>query len=243
MKLGYCQKYHARWPVRVADSRGVLIRRDHRARLQAVPIFILDGVLLVVEHAVQAFVKMRHVIATVEIVVHEHFPVAVQAVRTPLKEVNGAEIERDNPSNQPAQKVRQVRGFGVEAHEDELFPGFHPNGEQAVLPAIEGADGFELWRALQRAIQAVAPAVIWTAENTGRALGFGHDRGGVMPADVVERTQLMIGAAHDDQWFACEIDSNILARLLELIGSRDDLPRATKHILAFEFGYARVNIP
>ncbi len=88
MKLGYCQKYQCA----VAGARrcrgGVFFRGDHRTRLQAVSVFVLNGVLLVLEHAVQRLVKMRHVIAAVEIVIHEYFPVAVQTIRATLKEVN-----------------------------------------------------------------------------------------------------------------------------------------------------------
>src|ERR1019366_2257870 len=72
-------------------SGGVLVRCDHRTGLQAVSVFGLDGVLLVLEHAVQRLVQMGHVIAAVEIVVHEHLPVAAQTVRPALKEMDRAE--------------------------------------------------------------------------------------------------------------------------------------------------------
>ncbi len=71
--------------------------------------------------------------------------------------------------------------------------------------------------------------MIRTAKNARRALLLGHDGRGMVAADVVERTQLVIIAAHDDQRFAGEIGSDILARLLELIRSRHDLPRAPKY--------------
>ena len=145
--------------------------------------------------------QVRNVIAAVEVVVDEDLPVAVQAVRPALEEVQRAEIERRNSLHQPAQEIRQGRGFRIEVDEDELLPGFHAHGQQSVLRAIEGADAFELRRALQRAVQAVAPAVIRTAQDAGRALLFGHDGGGMMAADVVERAQL-VAAAHDDQRLA-----------------------------------------
>src|SRR5438105_13921153 len=55
---------------------GVLGGRHHRAGLQAIPVFILDGVLLVIEHAVEPLVQMRYVVAAVEVIVNEDFPVA-----------------------------------------------------------------------------------------------------------------------------------------------------------------------
>ena len=160
-----------------------------------------------------------------------------------LEEVQGAEIERSNSLHQPAQEIRQGRGFRVEVHEDELLPGLHAHGKQAVLRAIERADALELRRALQRAIEAVAPAVIRTAKDAGRALRLGHDGRGVMAADVVERAQLVVAAAHDDQRFAGEIACDELAGLLQLIRSRHHLPRAPKDILALQFGDAFVHVP
>src|SRR5688572_19953953 len=66
---------------------------DNRTRLQAVPLPVGDGVLAVIEHAVEPFVQMRHVIATIEVVVHEHLPVAVERVAAPLHPPEAFETE------------------------------------------------------------------------------------------------------------------------------------------------------
>ena len=48
---------------------------------------VFDHVVAVIEHAVEAFVQVRHVITAVEIVVDKNFPVAVEAVMPPLEPV------------------------------------------------------------------------------------------------------------------------------------------------------------
>src|SRR6476660_860215 len=64
---------------------GIFFRGDHRARLQAIAIFVFDGVLLVVENAIQAFVEMRHVITTIEVVIDKYLPVAGDIVRSAVE--------------------------------------------------------------------------------------------------------------------------------------------------------------
>ena len=51
-----------------------------RAGLQASALEIFNGVFRVLDHAAQPFVRVRHVVAAVEIIVHVDFPVAVQHV-------------------------------------------------------------------------------------------------------------------------------------------------------------------
>src|ERR1019366_10338450 len=95
---------------------------------------------------------------------------------------------------------------------------------QSIFRAIERADAFKLERALQRTVEAVAPAMIGTAKDARRALRLGHDGSGVVSADIVERAQPAVTAAHDDERFAGEIAGDVLAGLLHLIGSRPPLP-------------------
>src|SRR5208337_5661730 len=104
--------------------------------------------------------------------------------------------------HQPAQEFGQRRGIRIEIDEDELLPGLHPDGNQSILRAIEPAHTFKLGRALQRAVEAIAPAMVRTAQNTGLSLLLGDDRSGVVPAHVVEGAQLAVAAAYDDQRLA-----------------------------------------
>ncbi len=76
---------------------GILAGSDHRTRLQAVTVFVLDGVLLVIEDGIQSFVQMRHVISAVEIVVDKNLPVAMNVVDAAIEVVKFADAERRDP--------------------------------------------------------------------------------------------------------------------------------------------------
>ena len=58
-----------------------------RTGLQAETLACFDPVISVTEDAVEIFVKLRHVVATVEIVIDEHFPVAIEGVVPSFKPV------------------------------------------------------------------------------------------------------------------------------------------------------------
>ena len=63
-----------------------------------------------------------------------------------------------------AEEFTERGGVGVEIDEDEILPGVHAHGDEAIIGAIEIADAFELDHAFERAIVAVGPAVIGAAE-------------------------------------------------------------------------------
>src|SRR5882672_10897233 len=71
--------------------------------------------------------------------------------------------------------------------------------------AVEIADAFKLDHAFQRAVDSVGPAVIRAAELLSAALRFGDHRGGMMPADVVKRAQLVVFAAGHDDGFTANV--------------------------------------
>ena len=54
---------------------------------------VFDHVLAVVEDAVESFVKMRHMIATVEIVIDEHLPVTGNFILLPFYETELVQTE------------------------------------------------------------------------------------------------------------------------------------------------------
>ncbi len=85
--------------------------------------------------------------------------------------------------------------------------------------------------------------MIRTAKDAGRALDFRHDSCGVMPADVIERSQLAVTAADNDQRLSRELGGNEVARRADLICARDSLPRPSKDFLPFEFSQTLVNVP
>ena len=75
------------------------------------------------------------------------------------------------------------------------------------------------------------------------AARFIHHGHGVMPADVVERAQFAVAAAHRDNRLSRDGCSHILPRLFDLRGAPNRLPRARKHILQLELRDARVGVP
>src|SRR5579862_195435 len=71
-------------PGAIALARGgnlrILIRRNHGAGLKAITPAILNGVVGVVEHAVEPLVQMGNVVSAIEIVIDINFPVAIEGV-------------------------------------------------------------------------------------------------------------------------------------------------------------------
>src|SRR5271166_219835 len=223
--------------------RGIDSGRNHRTRLQAVPIFVLDGVLLVLEHAVECLVQMRHVVSAIEVVIDKHLPVAPQRVHAALEEMQMREVERGDAAYQPAEKVGKRSGLRIEIHKDELLPRRDLHGHQTVLGAIEVAHAFKLRSAFQRAVESVAPAVIRAAEKCGIALNFGDYRRRVMTADIVEGTKLAVGGAHDDKRLAGEVRGDKLSGAPQLVKTGNDLPGSAEHTLLLETCDPLIDIP
>ena len=67
-----------------------------RARLHTKTLASFDLVVAVIENAVQAAVNMRHVIAAVEIIVDEDFPVAVDSIVAAFEPLNRSRFKGSN---------------------------------------------------------------------------------------------------------------------------------------------------
>src|ERR1035441_4832505 len=132
---------------------------------------------------------MGHVISAVEVIVDVDLPVAMYVVAPTVEVVQLADAERCNAHHQSAEKLLQRRGLGVEVHEHEALPGFHADGNQSVLRAIKVLHAIELGHALERAVEAVFPAVVRTLQNLRVTAGLSHNGGSVVTADVVEGAQ------------------------------------------------------
>src|SRR4030095_3643767 len=61
--------------------------------LQTEVFAVLDQVVAVVKHAIEAFVQVRDVITTVEVIVDEHFPITLKLVVSPLKPMKIVKLE------------------------------------------------------------------------------------------------------------------------------------------------------
>ena len=84
---------------------------DHGAGLQTVTIFVLDGVLLVVENGIQTLVQMRDMIATVEIIIDKNFPVAMDVEGPAVEVVKFADAKRRNALDQTSEEFGEWCGM------------------------------------------------------------------------------------------------------------------------------------
>jgi len=112
-----------------ADGRIESAGRVERTGLQAGALEIFDGVFGVLDDAAEAFVGVRDVVAAIEIIVHIHFPVAVQCVNAAIKEVElFAELERRDEFGNFAEEFLKRRGVALEIDEEEILPGVRRTG-------------------------------------------------------------------------------------------------------------------
>src|SRR5215469_2205213 len=141
----------------------------HRARLQRKAVRILDSVICVFKNAVQPFMKMRDVIAAVEIVVDVNLPVAVELIDATLKKMQRAQVEGCHASHKTAEKIVERGGVSIEVDENKMLPGLDAHRHETVLGAVEIAYAIKIGCALQRSVDTVGPAVIGAAEICGMA--------------------------------------------------------------------------
>ena len=83
-------------------SCSVFGSRHHRAGLQAIAVFVLNGVLLVIQDAVQAFMQMRNVVAPIQVIVDENFPVAMNVIHSAIEVMQLAQSQRRHAFHQSA---------------------------------------------------------------------------------------------------------------------------------------------
>ena len=215
-----------------------------RARLQARALEILDGITGVFNDAAESFVRVRNVIAAVEIIVHVHFPIALQRVdaATEILEFLG-QLERRDQFRNFAEKILQRAGFAVEIDEDKIFPYIHFDGNEAVFRAVKIADSFKFDHTFERAIVAISPAVIRAAEILGATFRFGDHGGGVMPADIIKSAENSVVAAGNDNGFTGEVCGEEITFVLDLIGASGNLPVSGKNRFVLQASNARIEIP
>src|SRR5580700_5134457 len=186
---------------------------------------------------------MGNVITTVEVVIDEDLPVAMNIVGSAIEVVQFADAERCKSLDKTAEKIGERHGVVVEVHEDEALPGFDSNGYQAILCAVEILHTFKLGHAFQGTVEAVVPAVIGTMQERSLAAGFGHDRSGVVAANIVESAQSAVVSANHDNRLTGDGGGDELTGRFHLLGARDELPGLAEHAHAFEIGDARIDVP
>ena len=86
--------------------------------------------------------------------------------------------------------------------------------------------------------------MVGTAEAGRRALGLGHDRRGMVAADVEEAAQHVVLPADDDHRFAgAEFARQVPSPVADLLDAAGELPRAREHGAALQVEDARVDVP
>jgi len=138
--------------------------------------------------------------------------------------------------------VQRTSG-GIEIDEDQRLPGIDLDRNQAVVFALEILHAVELGHALERAVEAVVPAMIGTMQDRRLSAGLSNDCCSVMPADVEKRAQHAVGPANRNDRLASYCRTHKLTRLFHLIDATDDLPSPAEHRLLLEIVDARVHIP
>ena len=109
--------------------------------------------------------------------------------------------------------------------------------------AVEVFNSIELRHPLQRAIQAVIPTVIGTMQNRGHPTRLRHYRRGMVPANVVKRTQSVVFTSRHHNRFSREIRREKIPFIPHLVRPADNLPRFAKHALLLQLLDLRVEIP
>src|SRR5438270_10016149 len=222
---------------------GIVVGGDHGTGLKTVTVFIFDGVLLVIENGTQTLVQVGYVISAVEIVIDIHLPIAMNIVRSAIEIMQFADAEGRDALHQAAQKFLQGRGIGIKVHEDKAFPGLNANWKQPVLSTIKIQNAFEFRHAFQRSIQPIFPTVVRTLQDLCMAAGLSNNRGGVVPADVVEGAQSSLGAANDYDRLSRKPGADEVPWHPQLIGAGNQLPCLAEHVQPLQFSDARINVP
>ena len=151
---------------------------------------------------------------------------------------------------QVAEVLGQRRGVAVEVHENERTPGIDRDRQQPVIGAVELLDVFHVedrllvFRDLRtreqrrpdaRPVEIVRPAVVRAADE---ALDAGvircQELRASVAADVVERPQLPVPIAHDEDGASSHLGDEDVAGLPQLGGAADGDPARPEDPLALE---------
>src|SRR5262245_5222519 len=169
--------------------------------------------------------KIRHVIAAVEVIIDKDLPVAIERIAPPLRPVEITQIQPANSADEiGAEKVFERRAAPIEFDEHPVFPDCGFDGRETVRRAIEVADAGEIRRPAKLPFERVSPAVIRAAQIARLAFWRGHDGGGMVATDVEEAAQNLIVASDDQERFPGQLPRDVLTRLADLLGAPNKLP-------------------
>ena len=99
----------------------------------------------------------------------------------------------------------QRRRIGVEVEEDEALPRLERDRREPELLEAEVVEVLGVLGPDELPVQVVDPGVVRALEADGLAARLLDDGGAAMAADVVERPELVVAAADDDERLAVEL--------------------------------------
>src|SRR5579864_3664382 len=181
-------------------------------------------------------------VSAIQIIVDVYLPVAMNVISSAIEIVELADAERSDALHQATEKLLQRRRLRVEVHKDETLPGFHPDRNQTILRAIKVLHSLELRHAFERSVEAIFPTVVWTLQHHRLAAWLRHHRGGVMTAHVVESAKRAIASAHHNYRLSGQPRRDEFSRLLQLIGTSNQLPGPPEHTEPLQLCDARVDV-
>src|SRR5262245_37363814 len=188
--------------------------------------------------------KIRHVIAAVEVIIDKDLPVTIERIAPPLRPVEVTQIKPAHSADEiGAEKVFERRTVPIEFDEHPVFPDRGFDWRKTVRRAIEVADAGEIRRPAKFTFERVSPAVIRAAQVARLAFGGGQDGGGMVATNVEEAAQNMIVASDYQERLSGQLPRDVLARLADLLGAPNKLPGTRKDRPPLQFHNPRIHVP
>lgn len=184
---------------------------------------------------------MRHVV-TLQVIVHVDLPVAGHLPAGAVMEFVAAQHALRPQSRVDAGDELVERRCCTGDDEDQSLPQLYAPFRQADRGRIEVRRTTHFRRAVQYAVEPVGPAVVAAAQHR-RALAVATgDRPRAVAADVVERADRRLVAAHDQQRQARNRGHHVIAHAGQLRLMTDQLPARCEHRGGVEPGHARISV-
>ena len=141
-----------------------------------------------------------------------------------------------------AEHVGQRRRVRVRVHEDERSPRVDGGGQEPELRAVEPRLAVAARDLAQRAVEVVRPRVVGALQRRAASRPGEHGMAAVA-ADVDERAQHAVAAAHDEERHGAGVGGQEGARLGDLVRAPRVLPAAPEDALLLAREDLRVGVP
>src|SRR5262245_2234865 len=198
--------------------------------------------MTVVENAVEPLMKMRNVVAAVQIIIDKNFPVAVDRIAPAVHPAEGVESQFLHSTDQiRAKKALERRSLTIELHKNPVLPDSRLDRRQTIRRAIEAADAGEIRGPAKGPFERVGPAVIRTTKIAGLSSGRGHDGGGMVTAYIEEAAQYPIVSSDDQKRLSSQFPRNVLSGHSNLVDAPNDLPGTREDRPALDLRYPGIH--